>query len=174
MNSLPSLLFDANKCIGCYACEVACKQEHNLPVGPRLIRVEQVGPRKIRGKLSLEFVPSTCRHCENPPCSDVCPVEAVKRQDGAVLIDNEVCIGCKSCVEACPFGAIQLNPEGSIMLKCDMCINRINEGLEPACSHHCPTGAICFIDVNEFSEIKRRKKADNMAENKNREKILKQ
>jgi Fe-S-cluster-containing dehydrogenase component len=154
------------KCIGCYACEVACKQEHGLPVGPRLIRVERIGPREMGGKLSLDFVPSTCRHCENPPCSKVCPVDAIKRVNGAVLIDNDVCIGCKSCVEACPFGAVQLNPEDGKMLKCDMCINRVNEGLKPACSHHCPTGAIRFIEVNEFSEIKRSKKAEKMAEDR--------
>ena len=107
-NIKKSLLLDVDLCVGCFACEVACKQEHNLPVGRRWIRVVKEDPKKVGGKLFMHFVPVHCRHCGKPPCIDVCPVGAIsKRSDGIVLSNEKLCIGCKISMEACPFGARQ-------------------------------------------------------------------
>lgn len=123
-------------CCGCHACEVACKQEHQLGVGPRLIRVNEKSPF---------FIPVYCRHCAKPPCRDVCPVEAIYRNDrGLVLIKGEDCIGCRECVTACPFGAMQFDEEKETAVKCDLCLDRIEQGLAPACSQICPTRCIVW------------------------------
>ena len=99
-----ALMVNTEDCVGCNACEVACKQEHNLPVGPRWIRVYLDGPREIEGKLQLRYIVTHCMHCSDPLCRDACPVDAItKREDGLVLIDEELCIGCKDCIEACPW-----------------------------------------------------------------------
>ena len=121
-------------CMGCHACEVACKQEHGLGVGPRLIQVREESP---------DFIPIYCHHCARPPCRDACPVEAITRNDqGIVLIDEALCIGCRDCVEACPFGAMQFEGNREIAVKCDLCIHRLAENKKPACMSVCPTGCI--------------------------------
>jgi len=155
------ILVDIDLCVGCFACEVACKQEHNLPQGPKLMKVVQVGPKEIGGKLVMDFVPMHCRHCENPPCIEACPVDAIsKRNDGIVLFDENLCIGCGECIEVCPFGAPQYNPEKQIMQACDLCHERIDQGLLPICVQNCPTDALVFGDPNSLSERVRQKKAD--------------
>jgi len=147
------LMTDAKLCIGCHACEVACKQEFDLPVGPRWIRVVQVGPRKVGGKLRMDFVPVYCRHCGKPPCADVCPVKAItKRSDGIVLVNKELCIGCKRCLEACPFGVMQFNAKKAAAEMCNLCVHRVDKGLAPRCIQHCPTGALFFGDPNDFGK----------------------
>jgi Fe-S-cluster-containing dehydrogenase component len=121
-------------CMGCHACEVACKQEHGLGVGPRLVRVIE--------KL-FEFVPVFCHHCAKAPCKQACPVDAISRNEqGIVLIDNELCIGCRECLEACPFGAMQFEDNREVAVKCDLCQLRLAENKQPACISVCPTGCI--------------------------------
>ena len=120
--------------MGCHACEVACKQEHNLKVGPRFIRVIEKSP---------SFFPVYCRHCADAPCRRSCPVNAIYRTaQGIVLIKGESCIGCRECVEACPFGAMQFDGEQEKAVKCDLCLERQHNGENPACSTVCPTGCI--------------------------------
>ena len=156
-----SLMVDNEMCIGCQACEIACKQENNLPVGPRWIRALAVGPKEIGGELKMSFAVVRCHHCANPPCMEVCPTDAIEqRADGIVLIKPELCIGCEACIEACPFGAPQLNPEGNIVEKCTLCVHRIDQGLAPACFLACPPGAISFGDTNTIIESKRVKHAE--------------
>ncbi len=151
-----SLLTDIDLCIGCYTCETACKQEHGLPAGVRLMRVIQVGPDEVGGRLVMDFVPMRCRHCENPPCMAVCPVRAIaKRPDGIVLFNREICIGCKTCIEACPFGAAQYDPSTRTARACDLCYQRLEQGLVPACAYHCPTGALVFGKPAAYTEAKR-------------------
>ncbi|MEJ2640500.1 MAG: 4Fe-4S binding protein [Desulfosarcinaceae bacterium] len=129
-----SFVIHKKDCMGCHACEVACKQEHQLGVGPRLISVIEAG---------YEFVPVYCHHCAKPPCRDACPVEAISRNDqGIVLIDENLCIGCRDCIEACPFGAMQFEDKREVAVKCDLCIQRLQEGKKPACMSICPTGCI--------------------------------
>jgi Fe-S-cluster-containing dehydrogenase component len=102
-------------------------------------------------------------HCGKPLCLDACPEEAItKSADGIVLINPDLCTGCKQCIEACPFGIPQLNPETGIAEKCTLCAHRIDKGLEPACVLACPTNAIGFGDINRLSELKKEKFAQNM------------
>jgi len=146
-----SLFLDADLCIGCFACEIACKQEHNLPVGRRWIKVFKLGPKKVGGKLYMQFVPVHCRHCGKPACMETCPVGAIsKRSDGIVLFNEERCIGCKMCLEVCPFGALQYNPEKEVVEGCNLCVERVDRGLRPICVQNCPTGALGFGDINNF------------------------
>lgn len=150
------LLTEIDLCIGCYTCETACKQEHKLPPGVRLMRVIQAGPEEVGGRLVMDFLPMHCRHCENPPCLAVCPVGAiVKRPDGIVLFEGEVCIGCRTCVEACPFGAAQYDPKAKRARACDLCLQRLEQGLLPACVYHCPTGALVFGESAAYTEARR-------------------
>jgi formate dehydrogenase iron-sulfur subunit len=136
-----SLVFFKKDCMGCHACEVACKQEHGLGVGPRLVRVEERSP---------VYTPIHCHHCAKAPCKEVCPVEAISRNDqGAVLIDGGLCIGCRECVEACPFGAMNFDDDRGIAVKCDMCVDRLAENLRPACASVCPTQCIFCGDIQE-------------------------
>jgi Fe-S-cluster-containing dehydrogenase component len=153
-----SLFADIRLCVGCFACEVACKQEHNLPVGERWIRITKVGPLKIEGKLVMHFLPMHCRHCGRPPCIDVCPTGAIsKRPDGIVLFNSEACIGCKACIEICPFHAPQYSPEKDIVRACNLCIERVDRGLEPSCVQNCPTGALYFGDAAGFASQMRKR-----------------
>lgn len=129
-----SLIFRKKDCMGCHACEVACKQEHGLGVGPRLVRVIEKAP---------EFIPVYCHHCAKPPCKDACPVAAISRNEqGIVLIDDDLCIGCRECIEACPFSAMQFEDHRETAVKCDLCVHRLAENKRPACTDVCPTGCI--------------------------------
>jgi len=129
-----SLMFHKKDCMGCHACEVACKQEHELRVGPRYVRVVEDSP---------DFIPIYCHHCAKAPCIEACPEEAVTRNErGIVLIDEDRCIGCRTCIEACPFGAMQFDDNHEVAAKCDLCVDRLADNLKPACMVVCPTGCI--------------------------------
>ncbi|UCG65918.1 MAG: 4Fe-4S binding protein [Deltaproteobacteria bacterium] len=148
------LLIDVDKCVGCYACEIACKQEHHLPLEPRWCTVIPIGPRKLGEKLHLDFVPALCIHCDDPLCSYFCPVDAIsKRQDGIVVIDEDECTGCRLCVYGCPYGAIYFDHERKIAGKCSLCVSRIDDGLEPSCVQHCIGGALLFVTEEELGQI---------------------
>ena len=139
-----SLLIFKTDCMGCHACEVACKQEHGLGVGPRLIRVMEDAPR---------FVPIYCHHCTKAPCLESCPVDAIFRDDrGIVLINDELCIGCRECMGACPFGAMQFDDDEEVAIKCDLCVDRLDKGEQPACSLACATRCIVGGDTKKISE----------------------
>jgi Fe-S-cluster-containing dehydrogenase component len=158
-----SLMVDVDLCIGCQACEVACKQENNIPMGPKWISVIQVGPKEVNGKLKMSFVPVFCKHCAQPVCMDVCPAEAItQRSDGIVLINSNLCTGCKACIEACPFGAPTLNADTNTVEMCTMCVHRIDKGLEPACILACPTQAIRLGDTNKLINLRRERYAKSL------------
>lgn len=155
-----TLMVDHRLCFGCYTCEVACKQENSLPVGPRWIRVITVGPRKIEERLVMDFVPMTCKHCGKPACIEVCPTKAItKNPKGIVLIEENLCNGCKACIEACPFHAPQFNPSKGVVEKCNLCLSRIEKGLKPSCVQHCPAEAIYFGEINQVGEKMRETRA---------------
>lgn len=140
-----SLVFHKKNCMGCHACEVACKQEHGLGVGPRLVRVIEKAP---------EFIPIYCHHCAKPPCKEVCPVDAISRNEqGIVLIDNDLCIGCRECIEACPFGAMQFEDNRETAVKCDLCVHRLAEHKRPACMSVCPTGCISIGEKKSIAAV---------------------
>lgn len=136
-----------------------------MPVGERWIRVVKVGPKRAGGKLIMHFVPVYCRHCGRPPCIDACPVGAIsKRSDGIVLFNEELCIGCKVCIEACPFGAPQYNSERDIVEACNLCVERVDQGLEPSCVQNCPTGALYFEDTAVFTQQIQKRRAKSSIE----------
>lgn len=169
MSNLNSFIVaDPEKCIGCKLCEVACSQAHsdnqaftagglNSPILPRLylVRTPEI------------TVPVQCRHCEDAPCANCCPSSAIKRKNGAIIVERKLCVGCKTCMLACPFGAIELLPvyengepvmqpvlreedgtstEEMVQLfagKCDLCTER-SDG--PACVEICPEKALQLVD----------------------------
>jgi len=148
------LVIDLDKCIGCYSCEVACKQENDLPLGVRWLRVLTIGPRKINGELHMDFIPTMCLHCNDPYCSYLCPTNAIiKREDGVVLLDENKCIGCKLCVYACPYGLMHFNHDRNVAGKCNMCFSRMNYGLEPSCVQHCIGGALQILDIERAKKV---------------------
>lgn len=133
-----SLLVYEQECMGCHACEIACKQEHQLDVGLLFIKVIERSP---------VYIPIYCHHCSDPPCMDACPMEAISQNEmGIVRVDGELCDGCKTCVEACPYGAIQFDDDRQVALMCDLCYERLENRMEPACSAVCPTRCILWGD----------------------------
>jgi len=143
------LHIDFDLCFGCYACEIACKQENNLPPGPKWIRVKTVGPYLTKDGLGMDFIPMTCRHCVDPHCLEACPSEAIiQRGDGVVLMVADNCIGCLACVEACPYGVLQFNEKKGIAQKCHLCHHRLDQGQVPACVQACQAEAIQYTQTN--------------------------
>ncbi len=133
--------FDFGKCIGCGACQVACKDLHDLPKGVFLRRTAEV----IGGYYS-----GACNHCKEPACVDVCSTGAMyQSEDGLVLHDDARCIGCGACVTACPYGAPVLHPRLGIAVKCDACKDRRTGGLDPACVGACPVRALSFGELED-------------------------
>jgi Fe-S-cluster-containing dehydrogenase component len=148
------LLVDIDRCIACHACEVACKQEHGLPPGPRWTSVTTVGPREKEGQLHQDFVFATCLQCDTPVCVTVCRFGALsKREDGLVAIDESACKKCGLCALSCPFGAVHLRPDTGIAWKCDQCIGRVATGLPPACAQHCAGGSVQYVTESEAAAI---------------------
>ncbi len=148
---------DHNRCIGCYACEVHCKTKNNLPVGPRLCRIIETDIKLIGGLPLQRFVFMLCFHCEEPWCVKACPTGAMQRRskDGVVLVEQSLCVGCKSCITACPWGVPQWNPETGRVVKYDYCKDRVDQGLKPACVTKCTAKALKFVSTNEASRLKR-------------------
>jgi len=159
-----TLFVDITRCIGCFSCEVACKLEHDLPVGPRLIQVMQIGPHKVGEDLKTYYLPIGCFHCGNAPCIEACPKNAIERRsDGIVHIVADKCIGCRLCIEACPFAAPQLDTRSGKVIKCDYCKDRVDKGLWPACATKCTMKAMYFGDINEISTVIRERVARKVA-----------
>lgn len=142
-------IIDNRKCIGCHACTVACKSEHEVPVGVNRTYVKQVEKGTFPDSKRL-FSVMRCNHCTNAPCVTICPTEALFiREDGIVDFDNDRCIGCKSCMQACPYDALYIDPETKTAAKCNYCAHRVDVGLEPACVIVCPEHAIVSGNMND-------------------------
>jgi Fe-S-cluster-containing dehydrogenase component len=143
-------------CVGCHACEIACRQEHDLvsATSSKWCRVATVKPRNVAGELHLDYFPTLCLHCEDPRCMHVCPNGAIaKRQDGIVVVDGENCGGCRLCVAACPTGSMSFNEVSLEAGKCNFCLDRGAYGLEPSCVQHCIGGALRHVTAEELNEI---------------------
>jgi len=127
---------------------VACKQENRTDAGVRLIAVREDGPHRIDDRPDFVFQVNLCRHCDEPPCVEACPEEAIaKRQDGIVVMDYDLCTGCGSCIDACPYEAIAFDEGQGIAQKCNLCHHRLDRGLLPACADNvCPAHCIHFKD----------------------------
>lgn len=164
---------DVDRCIGCGRCVEACKIENDVPRKPFFFRtwverylIHRTGQVQVEspnggmdgfepvrdpeGITKSYFVPKLCNLCENSPCIQVCPVGATfKTEDGVVLIDREYCIGCRYCIQACPYGTRYFHPELKVADKCNLCYHRITRGLNPACVEVCPSGARMFGDLSD-------------------------
>ena len=142
------LVIDLERCTGCQTCAIACKVENGIEIGSGM-RVETVGgahrdtPAGEYPRLSMYFLPIACMHCAKPPCRDACPTEAIyQRSDGLVLIDEEKCNGCQECIAACPYQALVYNAERAVVCKCNLCLERIDQGFQPFCAVCCGDEAI--------------------------------
>jgi len=151
------MLIDARRCYGVHACSVACKAEFDVPLGHTRSWVEFI-EKGTYPDVSRSFLPRLCNHCSKPNCVTVCPTGATwkREEDGIVVVDPDICIGCKYCILACPYDQRFLNPDTGAADKCDFCIHRVSQGLEPACVEACPSRARIFGDLNDpDSEISR-------------------
>ncbi len=166
---------DVSKCIGCGRCVAACKAENDVPLDAHHFNtwveryvIDDNGEVTVdspnggmdgfpppaapseSGIRRTFFVPKLCNHCASPPCVQVCPVGATfSSRDGVVLVDDQYCIGCRYCIQACPYGARWFHPTKHVAAKCTLCYHRIVKGLVPACVEVCPTGARVFGEVQQ-------------------------
>ncbi|TCJ16880.1 4Fe-4S dicluster domain-containing protein [Rubrobacter taiwanensis] len=147
-------IIDNRKCIGCHACTVACKAEHEVPVGVNRTWVKYIEKGEFPDS-QRAFHVMRCNHCADAPCVEACPVTALyTREDGIVDFNWERCIGCKACTQACPYDALYIDPESHTAAKCNYCAHRVDMGLEPACVNVCPEHAIISGDMDDpASEI---------------------
>jgi Fe-S-cluster-containing dehydrogenase component len=146
-----NFLFDVDRCLFCHACEIACMQENQLPSRP-WTRVVQVGPRLKGDMLLLDFLQQRCVQCEDPLCIKACPVKGAieKNEDGIVLLNHARCILCQGCVNVCPYGALEYNPDKGIIGKCNFCLERLEEGRNPSCVHTCMGRALEVLTQEEL------------------------
>jgi len=179
--SVSAFLTDATLCIGCKACEVACKEWNEVPAdgmvwsGLSYDNTQSLGASTWRHVMFLEqpqtagpqladtkdpfrwvFLSDVCKHCANAGCLEACPTGSIMRTDvGSVLVQKDVCNGCGYCVVACPFGVIDRRPEDGRAFKCTFCYDRQKAGLIPACAKACPTQSIQFGEIEELQELGR-------------------
>lgn len=171
-----AILVDVRRCIGCKACQVACKAWNKLSAEKtevseaeytnppefssttwKVVRFKEIGSYDSSvagtGGLKWRMVSDQCKHCLDPYCVSVCPTGALwKRKDGPVLYDVNLCIGCKYCIMACPWHVPQFDEEIKAIRKCTFCFDRLDAGMEPACVMTCPTDALQFGDRGEILE----------------------
>jgi formate dehydrogenase iron-sulfur subunit len=180
MSNVTAFLTDATLCIGCKACEVACKEWNQVPdngfewlgmsydntgsLGHSTWRhvkfVEEGATAGLGGNspeaFSWGFSSDVCKHCENAGCLEACPTGAIVRTEfGGVFIQPDVCNGCAYCVVACPFGVVERNPNDGRAFKCTFCYDRQKEKLSPACATACPTESIKFGAIDHMREVAR-------------------
>ncbi len=150
--------FDQTLCNGCKACQIACKDKHDLPLGVTWRRVVEYSGGSYQ-QSGNTFTPNVfayytsiaCNHCENPVCVDVCPTTAMtQRPDGTIYVDDGKCVGCRYCEWACPYSAPQFNAETGHMSKCDLCYDYRETGQDPACVSACPSRALGWGPIDEL------------------------
>ncbi len=150
---------DSAKCTGCKTCQLACKDYKDLQVDVNFRRVYeyaggswQAEGNTWRNNVFAYYLSIACNHCADPACTKVCPSGAMHKRsdDGLVVVNEEVCIGCKSCAMACPYGAPQYDPRKGHMTKCDGCYERLAKDLNPVCVDACPLRALEFGPIDEL------------------------
>ena len=157
MTTQYGMLIDTTRCMGCQTCVVSCKLSNAVPgdiywgrvVSPDGDRVYR--PSGTFPNVKLAFRPELCNHCGSPACVAECPTGAMHKrdEDGVVLSDPDVCIGCGTCVQACPYGAPVLDENAKRAIKCDLCRPRIERGEEPLCVCSCPAEARMYGDISD-------------------------
>ena len=155
---------ETQRCIDCFACELACKQWHGIKAGTVTWRkVHEIASGKFPS-VTRTFLSLSCMHCGDPACAAVCPTGAISKraEDGIVLVDQAKCIGCHYCFYACPFGIPQYDQDGK-MAKCDFCLDRLQDGKEPACVATCPAGALHSGTLEELARLAEQKAAIRLA-----------
>lgn len=146
-----TMVVDLDRCIGCMGCKVACKLENGIALGTSRIEVYSIGPTGKYPDLEMYFLPVMCQQCAQPSCVNVCPTGACYKndEDGVIFIDKEKCIGCKSCMKACPYSANNFNSEMRVMDKCTLCDHLQKSDEKPACVKNCSGSALYFGDIND-------------------------
>ena len=142
-------VIDQSTCIGCHACTTACKAENDVPLGVFRTWVKNVEVGTFPSA-KRHFAVLRCNQCAEPPCVYICPTRAMhQRPDGIVDIDHDRCIGCKACMQACPYDAIYMDPVDDTAAKCHSCTHRVDQGLLPSCVVVCPTESLVFGDLED-------------------------
>jgi len=153
------LYINISRCLACRSCELACVVEHSR--AKELVGAVWETPRQLPrvwvAAAGNGAVPLQCRQCVNAPCVEICPTKAIQRasEESPVYIKHELCIGCKWCILACPFGVIRMDSAGQTIIKCDECSERVALGGIPACVSACPTKALQYKPLDEILEAKR-------------------
>jgi len=149
------LIVDVEKCTGCRLCEVICSFYKESECNPARSRIHV-----LKWEREGLDIPMLCLHCDAPVCEAVCPMNAIYKNEktGAVLINYDLCIGCRMCVLACPFGGVSIDPEEKRVIKCDLC------GGDPACVKFCSAGAIQFIKRTRVALMKKRDAVEKLSE----------
>lgn len=139
-------------CIGCRACEIACKDKNGLAAGPRFRRVQYIEGGKYPDVFAFK-INMSCNHCAEPACIPSCPTGAIfkRKKDGIVDIDSTLCIGCRRCEAVCPYGAPQFDPAENIVKKCNMCVDEIEAGRKPYCVMAC---MMRVLDIGPIDQIR--------------------
>ena len=148
------LYIDHEKCTGCRLCELVCAVSHDGVSNPTRSRI-----RVLKWESEGVYIPMTCQQCQDAPCMNVCPVKAITRDEelGRVMVDYDVCIGCRTCVAVCPFGAMSFNTIDRKVFKCDLC-----DG-DPQCVRFCEVNAIEYVHADEVSILKMRDAAEKIS-----------
>jgi len=147
------LKIDYEKCTGCRLCELVCAVRHDHVSNPARSRI-----RVVKWEDEGIYVPMTCQQCEDAPCLNACPVKAISHNEelGRVEVDYELCIGCRTCVSVCPFGAMHFDTIDRRVIKCDLC-----DG-DPQCVRFCEVNAISFVDAGDVSLTKKKAAAQRL------------
>lgn len=144
-----AMVIDLRRCFGCNACSVACKAQSDVPLGVwrNWVIVSENGTYP---NVRRNFLPVLCNHCQNAPCLKGCPAKAILRDDNGIILQKEErCIGCKYCIQNCPYEARFLHPVKKVAQKCNFCFERLQQGLQPACVNTCNAKARIFGDLND-------------------------
>ncbi|TVM17435.1 4Fe-4S ferredoxin [Oceanidesulfovibrio indonesiensis] len=139
--------FNRKRCIACEACLVHCKVKNKVPTGLSYNKLTVSDYEEKEGKPNLKLNYRACYHCPDPACVPACPTEAIhiREKDGIVWIDQEACIGCQQCIEACPWDVPVYDPDQNLTFKCDFCRDFVDQGMEPACVAGCTAKALSFV-----------------------------